>query len=176
VESRNLRVETLASLHDRAAFSCGVDALDRYLRDQAGQDQRRRLSAVFILSGVESHAILGYYTLSATKIDPHTLPPSVAKRLPRRPLPATLIGRLAVDLRYRGQGLGGVLLVNALARAAAASREVGAMAVIVEAKDEQSRAFYERYGFVRFEDEPLSLFLPMDDAERLAMDFGLNVL
>ena len=112
--------------------------------------------------------VAGYYTLSACEIEPRGLPNEIAKRLPRRPLPATLIGRLATDLRYRGQGLGGMLLVNALTRAANASRGIGAMAVIVDAKANQARGFYERYGFQRFADDPYRLFLPMADAERVA--------
>ena len=125
------------------------------------------MSAVFVLSAIEGDAVVGYYALSACEVEPSSLPLAMARRLPRRAIPATLIGRLALDLRYRGQGLGGLLLVNALARASAASREVGAMLVIVDAKDEPARGFYERYGFVQFEDEPLRLFLPMADADRL---------
>ena len=125
LDNPRLRVEPLSSKHDRAAFSCGNDALDRYLREHAGQDQRRRLSAVFVLSEIESDAVAGYYTLSACEVEPSSLPLARARRLPRRPIPATLIGRLAIDLRYRGQRFGGLLLVNALARASAVSREVG---------------------------------------------------
>ncbi len=171
----SLQVEPLSRKHDRSAFSCGNDTLDRYLREQAGQDQRRRLSTVFVLFDVRSNAVLGYYTLSACQVDPTSLPIDIAKRLPRRPLPATLIGRLAADLRYRGQGLGGVLLVNALARASSSSHEVGAMLLVVDAKDDQARAFYERYDFQRFADEPFRLFLPMDDADRLVFEFGRNL-
>ena len=156
-------------------FSCSDDALDRYIREQAGQDRRRRLSAVFVLNDVSSDIVIGFYTLSACAVDQRALPQALAKRLPRRRLPSTLIGRLAVDLRYRGQGLGGLLVVNALARASSASHEVGAMSVIVDAKDEQARAFYERFGFQRFEEESLRLYLPMDDAERLAAEFGITV-
>jgi ribosomal protein S18 acetylase RimI-like enzyme len=168
VTDRRLRVELLDQSHDRAAFSSGNDDLDCYFREQAGQDQKRRLSAVFVLFDVANDIVAGYYTLSACQIEPRALPNELAKRLPRRSLPATLIGRLATDLRYRGQGLDGMLLVNALTRAANASRGIGAMAVIVDAKDDQARGFYERYGFQRFADDPYRLFLPMADAERVA--------
>ena len=164
---RRLRVELLSQSHDRAAFSFGNDDLDRYFREQAGQDQKRRLSAVFVLYDVANDIVAGYYTLSACEIEPRALPNEIAKRLPRRALPTTLIGRLATDLRYRGE-LGGMLLVNALTRAANASRGIGAMAVIVDAKDAPARGFYERYGFRRFADDPYRLFLPMADAERVA--------
>lgn len=166
--ARRLRIELLSQSHDRIAFSSGNADLDRYFREQAGQDQRRRLSAVFVLYDVAHDIVAGYYTLSACEIEPRTLPTEMAKRLPRRPVPATLIGRLATDLRYRGQGLGGMLLVNALTRAANASRSIGSMAVIVDAKDDGARGFCERYGFQRFADDPYRLFLPMADAEGVA--------
>ena len=165
---RRFRVALLDQCHDRAGFSSGNDALDRYFREQAGQDQKRRLSAIFVLYDAGNDIVAGYYTLSACEIEPRALPNEIAKRLPRRPLPATLVGRLATDLRYRGQALGGMLLVNALTRAVNASRGIGAMAVIVDAKDDPARGFYEHYGFRRFVDDPYRLFLPMADAERVA--------
>jgi ribosomal protein S18 acetylase RimI-like enzyme len=172
VTVQRLRIELLSQSHDRAAFSSGNDDLDRYFREQAGQDQRRRLSAVFVLYDAANDSVAGYYTLSACEIEPRSLPNEMAKRLPRRPVPATLIGRLATDLRYRGQGFGELLLVNALTRAANASRSIGSMAVIVDAKDDQARGFYERYEFQRFADDPYRLFLPVADAERVARVTG----
>jgi len=168
VTLQRVRVEQLSAKHDRSAFSSGSDDLDRYLRERARQDQRRRLSAVFVLFDVANDTVAGYYTLSACAVAPLSLPHDMARRLPRRPMPATLIGRLATDLRYRGQGLGGLLLVNALTRAAHASRDIGSMAVIVDAKDNQARDFYEHYEFQRFTDDQYRLFLPMADAERVA--------
>jgi GNAT superfamily N-acetyltransferase len=167
VSSQEFRVERLSDKHDRSAFSCGVEALDRYLREQAGQDQRRRLSATFVLVDVANGAVAGFYSLAASAVEPSSLPEQVAKRLPRRPMPVTLIGRLAVDLGYRGRALGRRLLADSLIRSAVASRDIGAMAVIVDAQDETARAFYERHGFQRFADDPLRLFIPMADVERL---------
>jgi GNAT superfamily N-acetyltransferase len=163
---RELYIESLNDQHDRSSFSCGNDDLDRYFRTLAGQDARRRLSTVFVLIDVAGGDIAGFYTLSACQIDPRSLSPKLAQRLPRRPLPATLIGRLGVDLRFRRQGLGGFLLIDALVRAVRGSREIGALAVVVDAKDDSARSFYERYGFQRFEDDAYRLFLPMSDAER----------
>jgi GNAT superfamily N-acetyltransferase len=171
VSSQEFRVERLEDKHDRSAFTCGVDALDRYLREHAGQDQRRRLSATFVLVDIASGALAGFYSLAAGAVEPGSLPEQMAKRLPRRPLPVTLIGRLAVDLGYRGLALGRRLLADALIRAAAASRDIGAMAVIVDAKDETARAFYERHGFQQFADDPMRLFIPMSDVERLIQEF-----
>lgn len=163
-----LRIEPLNDGHDRASFACGNDDLDRYLHQTAGQDLRRQLSAVFVLTEAGTVSVAGYYTLSACDIEPTELPKELARRLPRRSLPATLIGRLAVDLKFRKQGLGGYLLIDALIRAVRASREIGAMAVIVDAKDECARSFYERYRFQRFPNDPFRLFLTMKDAERVA--------
>ena len=165
---RRFRIEPLSEEHNRSAFSCGNEALDRYLREQAGQDRRRRLSAVLVLVDSEDNLVAGYYSLAACQVDPKSLPPQLARRLPRRPVPATLIGRLAVDLRYRGLGLGRSLLADALLRAAIVSLEVASMAVIVDAKDDAARAFYEHHGFRRFADEPHRLYLPIAEAERAA--------
>jgi GNAT superfamily N-acetyltransferase len=166
VSTENFDVEPLSEARDRSRFSCGNEALDRYFREQAGQDVRRRLTRVFVLVDSARETVAGFYTLSSCHIEPEGLPSDLAKRLPRRPLPATLIGRLAVALEYQGRGLGKVLLADALLRAAQASRMVGAMSVIVDAKDEQARAFYEHHGLRRFTTDPFRLFLQMSDAVR----------
>jgi len=160
--------EPLGAEHDRAAFSCGVEALDRYLRQQAGQDARTRVAAPFVLHQVGSPQIIGYDTLSAVTIELPELPPDLTKRLPRYPqLPAVLIGRLAVDRRFAGQGWGSVLLLDALRRSLEQSSHIAAMAVVVDAKDDAARAFYERYGFQQLGDRPNRLFLPMKTIEQL---------
>lgn len=162
------RVEALGGQHDRSAFSSGVEPLDRYLRQQARQDARKHVSAPFVLCEGKSNRVLGYYTLSALSIDIGVWPEEVVRKLPRYPVvPATLLGRLAVDGRLRGKGLGEYLLMDALRRALVTSREVGAVAVIVDAKDDDAVAFYQRYGFVPFADERQRLFLAMRTIERL---------
>jgi len=155
-------LELLGAQHPRASFSSGVAALDRYFREQAGQDMRRRAAVVYVLVERETGMPAGYYTLGATGVDVATFPADLARRLPRYPrLPATLIGRLAVDQRYRGQGLGKGLLLDALARSYHLSHQLGALAVVVDAKDEAARRFYEHFGFRRLVDEPNRLFLAM---------------
>jgi GNAT superfamily N-acetyltransferase len=166
MSSQEFRVERLSDAHDQSVFSCGNDALDRYLREQAGQDQRRHLSTTFVLIDIANGELVGFYSLAASAVNPGSLPGAIAKRLPRRPLPVTLLGRLAVDLRYRGRKLGSRLLADALIRAELGSRDIGVMAVIVDAKDDTARAFYERHGFRQFVDEPLRLFIPIADAEQ----------
>lgn len=156
------RVEPLGPHHDRAAFSSGVEALDDYLRLHAGHDARRRVATVWVLRDVDTDVIVGYDTLSATSIVAGALPPEAAKRLPPYPaLPAVLLGRLAVDTRYRAQGFGQRLLVDALRRALAGSQEIGAMAVVVDAQNADARVFYERYGFRSLKDDPRRLFRSM---------------
>jgi GNAT superfamily N-acetyltransferase len=156
----DLVVEPLASHHNRTAFSCGVPSLDVYLRQQAGQDMRRDLAVCYVLHDRGSAEIIGYYTLSATSIEPTALPPALAKRLGRYPvLPATLLGRLAVDARFTGQGMGGLLLLNAMRRTLHTG--IGSLAIVVDALDGRAATFYERFEFRRFEDNRLRLYLLM---------------
>ncbi|MDP6706029.1 MAG: GNAT family N-acetyltransferase [Alphaproteobacteria bacterium] len=167
-EPERLIVELLTRDHDRAGFASGVAPLDRYLKDQALQDKRRRISVPYVLLFEGQRTILGYYTLSNATVHLDTLPERLARRLPRYPnLPATLIGRLAVDLRYRGDGLGSALLLNALRRAAATADEVASLAVIVNAKDDQAAAFYRHFGFKPFADDPNRLFLTMAEIKAI---------
>ncbi len=109
-------IQPLGAHHDRLSFACGEPSLDNYIRRQATQDIRRHIARVFVATDADPAAILGFYTLSATVVEARTLPPDLARRLPKYPLPAALIGRLAVDNRYQGQDLGQYLLMDALTR------------------------------------------------------------
>jgi GNAT superfamily N-acetyltransferase len=161
----SLRIEALGSQHDRTRFQCGIEPLDRYLRSQASQDARKNVAAPFVLV-LPDGDLAGYYTLSATAVNLADLPDMVARRLPRYPLiPATLLGRLAVDLRFRGMGYGRFLLSDALHRAVRS--EIASFAVIVDAKDEDSQKFYLRESFLAFPDHPRRLFLPMQEIAKL---------
>lgn len=156
-----------AAVHDRAAFACGVEPLDRYLRQQARQDMQNQVATTYVQSTPEAPAtILGYYTISNLSIEAVELPPEVVKRLPRYPvLPATLIGRLAVDQRWRGRGLGGLLLFDAMRRSL--STGIASLAVVVDAKDDDARAFYLRYGFRQLGQHHNRLYLRSKDIEAL---------
>ena len=161
----DLRVELLGARHDRGSFASGVEPLDRYFRTQAGQDARKNMAAIFVLV-LQDGAIGGYYTLSSTAVKLGELPPQTAKRLPRYPLvPATLLGRLAVDRRQQGRGYGRFLLADALMRAVRS--EIASFAIVVDAKDEAARSFYERESFLPFPDRPMKLFRPMADIRKL---------
>ena len=167
-EEPRYRVEALGRQHDRSQFSCGSEPLDRYLRAQAGQDARKRVAAPFVLCEGDGATVLGYYTLSAISVDIGAWPENVAKKLPKYPVvPATVLGRLAIDMRLKGQGAGEYLLMDALHRSLQTARQVASFAVIVDAKGEPAVAFYRRYEFTLFEDHPARLFLPMSVIEKL---------
>ncbi len=161
------RIELLAGHHKRGPFSSGVAPLDDYLHRYAQQDIQRRLAVVYVLFDNERDRVAGYYTLSSYAVDPKGLPETLSRRLPRRPVPVVLLGRLATDVEYRGQGFGRRLLIDALQRALYGSQQIAAMAVIVDAKDEAVRSFYEHYGFQRFNDDPYRLVIPMRTIARL---------
>jgi GNAT superfamily N-acetyltransferase len=159
-------IAPLSPNHDRLAFSCGVDPLDRYLQTQATQDIRRRIANCFVATSANSNIIAGYYTFSAASVPMLDLPSETAKRLPRYPVvPAALIGRLAIDRQYRGRGLGAALLIDAIARAARADTAI--FAALVDAKDDAAAAFYRHHGFQPFAARPRTLFLPIGTALKL---------
>lgn len=143
------RVEVLGSQHDRAAFSCGTEALDRYFATQASQDVRRRASACYVAVEVLGSRVAGYYTLAAGGVPLTDLPEHLTKRLPRYPsVPVARIGRLAVDKAFQGRRLGGALLADAATRAARS--ELAVFALVVDAKDDAAVAFYRHHGFQSF--------------------------
>jgi GNAT superfamily N-acetyltransferase len=147
--------------HDRSTFRCSVSELDRYLRQQAGQDAKRRVAAPFVMVD-SSRRILGYYTLSAYAVRLTELSPDLARKLPRYPLvPATLLGRLAVDREYRGRRLGSLLLTDALLRSLRNSAEVASIGVVAEAYDEAARNFYLHHEFIPLADHSRKVFVAM---------------
>jgi len=165
----SLRVEPLTSRHDRSSFSSGVEALDRYLHQQAGQDMRKRVACCYVLTRApEPERVLGFYTLSNNVIPVDALPAPERLRLPRYPfVPATLIGRLAVSQEARGQGFGLYLLFDALALSLDQSRRIASVAVVVDAKNYEARTFYEKFGFLALQGRDSRLFLPMKTIEHL---------
>lgn len=153
---------TLAALdavHDRTAFSSDSEPLNRYLRERVTQDIRRRVTACFV-AVTDEQRIAGYYTLASTSLILTDLPAATIKKLPRYPtVPAVRMGRLAVDREFKGQGLGGAMLADALHRAV--RTEIAAFAMVVDAKDESAVAFYRHHGFIPLPDSPRTLFLPL---------------
>jgi len=159
---KKLIIELLNSNHNRSDFQCGVIALDNYIRKQARQDVKRRISQVFVTTDFNSpFTINGYYTLSTLSIELSDLPEDVVKKLPRHPIPAALIGRLAVNLNEQGQGIGKMLLVDAIKRTLSVSSEIAIYAIVVDAIDDKAKQFYQRFGFILFSAESNRLFLPL---------------
>jgi GNAT superfamily N-acetyltransferase len=158
----NLVIEPLDVGHDRTVFRCGVVALDDYIRKQARQDVKRHISRVYVaIEERHPSIILGYYTLSTLAIDFSDLPQALAHKLPRHPLPAALIGRLAVSQDAQGNGVGKMLLINALKRTLAVSGEIAIYAMVVDAIDECAQCFYEKFGFIQLSSGRGRLFLPL---------------
>lgn len=159
-------IEPLGKHHDRAAFSCGVELLDRYFKQQAGQDSRRHVVNCFVAVSQTTKIIAGYYTLSATVVIFDSLPESFKKKLPRYPeVPAPLVGRLAVDLQHRGKGLGEHLLLDAMRRTLQSG--LAAAILVVDPKDEQAARFYRRYGFLDIGLGRTRLYMPVSEIEKI---------
>ena len=150
--------------HERAGFSCGVAALDDWFRLRAGQDEKRNVARVFVAID-DQCKIVGFYSLSSFTLAIAEMPPEYIKRLPRYDaIPAALIGRLARDAKVRGEGVGALLLADAIRKVIRASRSLAVFAIVVEAKDEKAAAFYRNFGFAPFPNHPMRLFMPASEA------------
>jgi predicted GNAT family N-acyltransferase len=158
--------EALAD-HDKTAFSCGIAELDEYLRRQASRDAKRKVAAPFCLVDSERR-ILGYYTLSAYAVRIAELPPATAKKLPKYPLiPATLLGRLAVNREYHGQRLGRLLLMDALHGSWKNTSEVASAGVVAEAIDDAAQKFYLHHEFIPLLENPRKLYIAMGTVAKM---------
>jgi ribosomal protein S18 acetylase RimI-like enzyme len=153
-------IAVLSDAHERTGFDSGVEALDRYFRDQATQDVRRRASACYVAVDSRNGKVAGYYTLAAGGVALTDLPEPMIKKLPRYPsVPVARMGRLAVDASYRGRHLGAALLWDAALRASRS--EVAMFALIVDAKDDTAGAFYRHHGFVPFGGSLRQFMMPL---------------
>ncbi len=154
--------------HDIEEFTCGIEKLDKYLKEHASQETRKKVAVVYAIREKSCAKVIGYYTLSSYSIELTNLPGNIIKKLPRyKALPAILIGRLAVDSKHQGKGIGELILLDALRRSYRISKQVGSFAVIVDAKDQKSRVFYEKYGFIKTLKQELKLYLPMGTIKKL---------
>ena len=151
-----------ATLHDRANFQCGEPALDEYLRKYAVQQSAKGVSSIFVLvDSAEPRTILGFYTLSAAQLGVAQLSDAERKKLPRYPVPCFRMGRLARSIEHCAAGLGGMLVGLAVDRCLKARAHVGAYALLVDAKNEKAKTFYQHYGFTECVDSPMTLYLPL---------------
>ncbi len=163
-------IRRLNKNHDHTTFKCGQPLLDEWLKDRASQFDRRDLSRTFVATRPDLVGIVGYYAISTHRVIYEVLPTSEAKGLPRLDVPVVLIGRLAVDRSVQGQGLGALLLVDALRRSLQISEQVGIRAVEVDAIDDAARNFYLKFGFRSLLDDPRHLFLTMAEIRKLRLD------
>ena len=166
------RIEMLGVAHRRDGFDCGEPALNEFLSRLAGQQQRRGFGKTYVALAEDSVSIIGFVTLSAGQVATARLPATL--KLPRYPVPVLRIGRLAVDTRRQGHGVGSGLLGFALNLASEWSRRVGVYGVAVEAKHDQARAFYLALGFLSGVDDPLHMILPLSTLARATPDHGAS--
>jgi len=160
-----MQILPLTGSHDRQDFDCGRQELNDWLRQVARQHQDRGLSKTFVAILEEApDRICGFYALTLAELENQSLPSAWRKKLPRR-IPGVRLGRLAVDLRYQGKGLGDLLLVNALTRARKIHTEAGGIGLFVDAIDAEAAGYYQRLGFQASPDNALLLFLPVSVTE-----------
>lgn len=156
-----------AAIHDRAGFTCGDAALDQYFKTQASQDMRRGFANVIVGVKAGGNGICGYYTLSAASVDLTSLPDELRNKLPRYgQAPAVLLGRLAVAYNMQGQGLGALLLADAIKRSDRS--ELGWAVLLIKAKHDQAASFYQRFGFQGFDHDPLLFWATRLELKKLA--------
>jgi len=147
-------IELLNKKHNRKDFDCGKELLNDYLKTQAGQDVKRKLSVCFVLTDSETKVIQGYYTLSNSSIPLSSFSEQIKKKLPKsyKSIPTTLLGRLATDKKYQGNGIGKFLLIDALKRSYGISNEIGSFGIIVDPIDDDAKSFYQKYDFIELPD------------------------
>ncbi len=165
-EGPGWEIAPLSRSHVRAGFDCGEPDLDAFLERYARKNQDRGISRTYVATRPGDRGVVGYFTLSTGAVAFGDLPERERRRLPKYPVPVIHLGRLAVDRREAGRGLGATLLVESLRVALRASEAVGAFAVEVVAKSEGARSFYGKYGFVSLEDDRSHLYLPTETARR----------
>ena len=160
-------IRLLGAQHRREDFDCGDTALNEFLLRQAGQQQRRGFGKTYVALAGDEATVIGFVTVSAGQIATASL--SSQSRLPRYPAPILRIGRLAVDARHQGKGIGQDLLAFTLRLAVEFSERVGLYAVVVDAKHDKAKAYYRKLGFIACVDNPLCLYLPVATLEQITV-------
>jgi GNAT superfamily N-acetyltransferase len=160
------RIEKLQPHHAVEAFDCGQDALNRFLQNHALQNQHSGGARTYV--GLAGETVIGYYALAVGSVEPEQTPARVKKGLAKHPIPIMLLARLAVDLRWQKQGVGAGLLKDAMLRTLQAADIAGIRALVVHAKDEDARKFYERFDFLPSPTDPLHLFMLLKDIQKIA--------
>lgn len=151
----------LESHHDRSSFDCGSEPLNTYIKFYATQNNRTGAAQTHVL--IRHNQVIAFYSLAIQTIDKHLFPSRLAKKFPNYPLGVLVLARFGVDSRYKGQGIGGALLGLALESCYRSLVSIGGVAVIVDAKDETAKQFYEHFGFKSFPSQPLKLYMSRDE-------------
>ena len=161
-----LRIEPIEKKHNRKAFTCKKSPLTEYLHQHARQNDEKNIAKSFVAVDDKS-TVFGYYSLSTSSIEFEEFPEEYSKGLPQYPIPAVLIGKLAVNESTEGQGLGSRLLIDAFQRILTASSDIAIKVVIVDAIDEEAKDYYHRFGFIELPGHELKLFLPIETIQQL---------
>jgi GNAT superfamily N-acetyltransferase len=162
MDFQNLIIESLKTTHDKDDFNCDVEALDRYIHKQAKQDIKRHISRVFVaMLSDNPNQVIGFFSLSTLSIELGQLPETLSRKLPKHPVPAALIGRLAVSKTAQGHGIGKMLLVDAIKRTLSVSDQIAIYAMVVDAINDKAKDFYQKFGFICLSDDSPRLFLPL---------------
>jgi GNAT superfamily N-acetyltransferase len=162
------RIEKLTRVHAVEDFDCGKEPLNRFLQRYALQNQQAAASQTYV--GLVDNELIGYYTLAFGAVEHEEAPARVRKGLARYPIPLMVLARLAVSSDWQGRGVGAALLKDAVLRTLQAAEIAGLRALAVHAKDDDARAFYERYGFIAAPTDPYHLLVLLRD---IKTDLGI---
>jgi predicted N-acetyltransferase YhbS len=163
--------EALAPGHDIEEFDCGIASLNVWLTRHAAHAAAAGSARTFVVVDAEQQRVVGYHALTAASVAHERATARAAKGMPRHPIPAALLARLAVDVSVQRRGIGAWLLRDAMLRTLSASESVGIRVLLVHALDAGARRFYERHGFEASPTDPLNLQMLMKDL-RAAVDEG----
>ncbi|MEQ8471389.1 MAG: GNAT family N-acetyltransferase [Marinoscillum sp.] len=168
-----ITIEILNNCHHKKEFDCGHSMLNNYIQQQAKQDVKRVLSACFVLSDRLNQKVIGYYTLSSNPIPKDDFPDHLIKKMPPSyvNLPTILLGRLAIDKDFKGNGYGGLILIDALNRCVEISQNLGTLAVVVDSIDSNATNFYDKYGFIELSGTG-KMFIPIKTVEQSILNEG----
>ena len=156
-------IELLDKTHNRTDFNCSNEYLNQYLRQTARQHNQKGISRTFVLADTASEkmkVIIGFFTLSLCEVCSAKLPPSLAKKYPLT-VPGVKLARLAVDINWQSQGIGKILIIEAMKRAVIIADNAGVIGLFVDAKDDRAKQYYTRYGFISLKDNLLEMFLSL---------------
>lgn len=160
-------IERINKFHIREQFNCGEESLNTFLQKHARQNDEKNIGRTFVAVIPGKRKVEGYYTSSNYSIDFYNLPEKERSKLPRYPIPMVKLGRLAVDLKTQRKGLGETLLLHALRNAYDVNKRIAVYGLIVDAKNEKAKKFYNKYGFLELSDHSLNLFITIQKIEQL---------